>query len=166
MSHPNIDTLNDLAQECVDVWMAKLANTDFKKTTRPSITLNQRGSIAGAAVLQKNHIKLQAKLFEQNQTTFTQEVIPHELAHLVVFQHYGKVKPHGMQWQYVMKNVFGIEPKVRHSLDVRAAGVKMFDYECACDTVQLSAIRHNRVLRGEQRYYCKRCKQALVESIV
>jgi SprT protein len=154
-------TLQTLAERCLDQWLLKLANTPFESLAKPNILLNQRGRIAGAALLQKNLIKLQPKLFAQNQAYFLSDVIPHELAHLTVFNHYGRVQPHGREWRYVMREVLGVDARVTHTLDVKKAGVKMFDYACACDTLQLTAIRHNRITQGKQSYICRKCRAPL-----
>ncbi|WP_372930567.1 zinc ribbon domain-containing protein, partial [Shewanella putrefaciens] len=38
---------------------------------------------------------------------------------------------------------------------------KEVEYRCACGPIRLSIRRHNKVLRGESRYICKRCKTHL-----
>jgi SprT protein len=159
-----LSNLQSLADNALQEWMQKLNNSSFDKLPRPIILLNQRGRIAGAAVLQKNLIKLQPKLFAQNTAYFLSDVIPHELAHLAVFKHYGRVKPHGKEWQYLMSEVLGVAPRVTHSLDVQKAGIKMYDYRCLCGLTQLSATRHNRVVAGRQTYVCRRCGQTLKAS--
>ncbi|MFC4699668.1 SprT-like domain-containing protein [Glaciecola siphonariae] len=156
-----ISTLQTLADSTLQEWMLKLHDTAFSAQPLPSILLNQRGRIAGAALLQKNIIKLHPKLFAQNQAYFISDVIPHELAHLVVFNHFGRVRPHGQQWRYVMEEILGVEAKVTHKLDVERAGVKLFDYYCECGLIKLSATRHKRVQSQKQRYICRNCKSAL-----
>ncbi|WP_371195234.1 SprT family zinc-dependent metalloprotease [Glaciecola sp. SC05] len=156
-----LSTLQTLAESALCNSLKKLEATPFECESKPLILLNQRGRIAGAAVLQRNIIKLQPKLFAQNQDYFVSDVIPHELAHLVVYQHYGRVKPHGKEWRYIMQELLGVAPRVTHTLDVKKAGIKMYDYTCACATVQLSAIRHNRIVQGKQSYLCRSCHQAL-----
>jgi len=153
-----------IAEDGLKQWMYKLVDSPFDLHPTPEILLNQRGRIAGAALLQRNIIKLQPKLFEQNQAYFVSDVIPHELAHLVVYRYFGKVKPHGAEWQHLMTKVFGIAPDVRHRLDVTNIGIHTFRYQCACDAMLLTAIRHNRIRSGKQQYHCRKCKQALVFS--
>lgn len=127
----------------------------------PSVALNQRGKIAGSAHLQKNLIKLNKKLFLQNQQAFISQVIPHEVAHIVCYQRCGRVKPHGSEWQYMMREVFGITPEVRHTFNVNNIGMKEFSYQCDCGKLMLSAIRHNKVVRGVQQYRCQKCRSVL-----
>jgi SprT protein len=156
--------LQRLAEDSLQHWMCKLIDSPYHSHPVPEILLNQRGRIAGAALLQRNIIKLQPKLFAQNQGYFLSDVIPHELAHLVVYRYFGKVKPHGVEWQQVMTKVFGIAPEVRHRLDVTSIGIQTFKYQCACDSMLLTAVRHNRIRSGKQQYHCRKCRQALVLS--
>jgi SprT protein len=144
----------------------KLAEDYFSKTfSQPSITLNQRGKIAGSAHLQKNIIKLNRQLFVNNFKDFVQQVIPHEAAHLICYQQFGKVKPHGSEWQSVMLKIFKLEPAVTHKFDVASVGMREFSYRCDCTPlIKLSAIRHNKVKRGAQQYRCQKCRTILVPS--
>ena len=130
--------------------------TPFK---RPTITLNQRGKIAGSAHLQKNLIKLNKTLFVQNFDEFKRQVIPHEVAHLVCFQKFGKVKPHGSEWKSIMRAVFNLDAAVTHKFDVASVGMQEYTYRCDCpELIKLSAIRHNKVMNGKQQYRCQKCK--------
>ncbi|MBF7072585.1 SprT family zinc-dependent metalloprotease [Glaciecola sp. MH2013] len=133
---------------------------DFKT---PMVNTHQRGKIAGSAHLQKNLIKLNKVLFEENPAHFFSDVIPHEVAHIVCYQYFGKVKPHGNEWKMVMTQVFNLKALVTHSLNVDNVGLKHFDYRCACDTkIKLSSIRHNRIQQGKRQYRCSTCKQELI----
>lgn len=127
----------------------------------PSLVFSQRGKIAGSAVLVKNQIRLNSVLFADNVDVFLTEVIPHELAHLLVFQQYGRVKPHGAEWQQMMLEVFALKPKVRHSMDVSKVQGKVFSYKCLCGPVELSIRRHNKVKSGKQQYQCAKCQHIL-----
>jgi len=123
----------------------------------PDVLLTQRGRIAGSAVLQKNTIKLNPILFQQNYDAFINDVIAHEFSHLLVFRQFGRVRPHGREWKAMMQDVFGINAQIRHTFDVSDVTQKHFDYYCGCGPVKLSLIRHRRVVSGKQRYICRKC---------
>lgn len=123
----------------------------------PRLSFRQRGKAAGTARLREQEIRLNPILLAENPDVFLQEVIPHELAHLIVWQRYGRTAPHGREWQAIMRDVFELPLRVTHSLDIRSVQSAEFAYVCACQTHQLSLRRHNKVQRGEQRYLCRQC---------
>jgi SprT protein len=128
---------------------------------RPTYLFNQRGRAAGTAHLQRNLIKINPILFINNKEEFFEQVIPHEVAHLITFQLYGKVRPHGKEWQHIMEKVFKRPAATTHQLDIKDVVGKLFTYQCACTTHQLTIRRHNKVQKGCE-YRCKSCRKALV----
>ncbi|GAC14574.1 SprT family zinc-dependent metalloprotease [Aliiglaciecola lipolytica] len=150
-------------QHCVIRCIA-LAQDYFKRQlTTPTLQFNQRGNVAGTAHLQKNLIKLNSTLLADNFDEFLLTVIPHEVAHIVAYQIYDRVKPHGLEWQAIMQNIFKLPATVRHKMDTTKTQGKMFNYKCHCSQVKLTLRRHNKVVRKEQRYSCRKCQQILVE---
>ena len=140
-----------------------------RSITRPSIHFKLRGKAAGKAYLQRNEIRLNPVLFQENRKAFIEEVIPHEIAHLVVYQIFGlahpegsKVRPHGKEWQMVMEKVFTVPARTTHSFEISSVQGKTFEYQCRCDTHTLTIRRHNRVIRQESRYLCRSCGETLV----
>jgi len=92
--------------------------------------------------------------------------IPHEVAHYAadLLFDFRRIRPHGKQWQAIMR-FFGAEPARTCYFDLTGIpkrSMRRFDYYCRCDTHQLTAVRHNRVTRGQQRYLCRRCRTELV----
>lgn len=128
----------------------------------PQVLFNQRGRSAGTACLQTWQLRFNPVLLSENPHAFLNEVVPHEVSHLVVYERFGRVKPHGKEWQAVMSQVFGVAPKTTHSFDVSSVQGKTFTYQCGCDHIELSIRRHNRVQREQVQYVCRRCKQPLV----
>ena len=76
----------------------------------PSIVYQQRGTSAGTAWLQSWEIRLNPVLLLENQQPFIDEVVPHELAHLLVFRQFGRVAPHGREWRWMMESVLLTPP--------------------------------------------------------
>jgi len=128
---------------------------------RPEVLFNQRGKIAGCALLQKNMLKFHPKIYEQNKAHFLEHVVPHEIAHLLVWQLFGKTAPHGRQWQHMMVNVFNVPPSRTHQYNVDDIGIKHITYHCDCGDIKLTMRRHNNVLKGTI-YRCKTCRQNLM----
>lgn len=131
---------------------------------RPVLSYTQRGKAAGTAHLHRWEIRLNPVLLVDNLELFLHEVIAHELAHLLVFARHGRVAPHGRAWQAMMRQVFGLAPRVTHQLDISSLQGPLFAYQCACQRHQLSLRRHNKVQRGQSRYLCRHCGQPLTEA--
>ncbi|WP_299797648.1 SprT family zinc-dependent metalloprotease [uncultured Shewanella sp.] len=131
---------------------------------RPEISFTLRGRSAGTAHLQLNKLRFNPVLLAENSDIFLSEVIPHEICHLLAYHLYGKVKPHGKEWQSLMINLFAVQPNTTHSLDTRSVDGKRFDYLCGCGPVKLSIRRHNKIQRGETQYRCRRCKRELTRA--
>lgn len=142
-----------------------IADNYFKKSfVRPIIRFNQRGKIAGCARLQTNELRFNPVLLKDNQDIFINEVIPHEVSHLLTYSLFGRVKPHGKEWQSIMIDVFKLQPHTRHQMDVSKVTGKTFLYQCQCGPVELSIRRHNKVVKGKQNYICRRCKSTLQKA--
>jgi SprT protein len=140
-----------------------LANQSLSANlSSPSISFNQRGKIAGCARLQTNELRFNPILLADNYQAFIDEVVPHEVSHLVAFTLYGRVKPHGKQWQAIMRQVFGLTGHTYHKMDVTKVSGKGFAYQCLCGEVELSIRRHNKVLRRQQQYICRQCHEVLI----
>ncbi|WP_409422386.1 SprT family zinc-dependent metalloprotease [Pseudaeromonas sp. ZJS20] len=140
-------------------WMARLVSAGQWPAGRPlpQLSFNQRGKAAGTARLSQWAIRLNPVLLAAHPQVFLDEVLPHELAHLLVFARHGRTRPHGVQWQRLMQDTFGLAPRVTHNLDVTALAGPQFAYRCACRVHSLSLRRHNKLQRGQARYLCRYC---------
>lgn len=129
----------------------------------PAVTFRKSGKNAGTAFLQQNRINFNPVLYVHNADAFIDNVIPHEICHLLTYQVYGRVKPHGAEWQRLMRDLFDAEPSTTHNFDLSALKLKTFLYRCQCGEIPLTIRRHNKILKGAQ-YRCKRCQQCLTQS--
>lgn len=130
----------------------------------PTVLFNQRGKIAGCALLQSNTLRFHPVIYQQNQLHFLEHVVPHEVAHLIVWHLYGKTAPHGKEWKSIMTQVFELPPARTHQYDVENIGVKSITYFCGCGELPLTIRRHNKVIKGFQ-YRCKACNETLIQKI-
>ena len=175
--------MENLEQTVVDAVNASLESASLYYKTKflmPIVTFNLKGRAAGQVKfplnqpLEQAEIRFNQLILQAHTQSFIDEVVPHECAHYVVYHLYyaarfkrrQKPKPHGREWQSVMRNVYGIEPRVTHSYDVPATKRKQFSYLCACDDKvhQLSIIRHNKAARGTAKYLCRACGEILKEG--
>jgi SprT protein len=140
---------------------SKQLNQQFKM---PVIKFNQRGKIAGSARLQINEIRFNPILMQDNVEHFLTDVVPHEICHLLAYQLFGRVRPHGKEWQKLMTEIFGVTADTYHAMDVSKVAGKKFSYACLCGPVELSIRRHNKVVRKIQQYRCLKCGSQLVAA--
>ncbi|CDG86895.1 Protein sprT [Xenorhabdus bovienii str. puntauvense] len=153
-----------LQQAVMRTLRQKLAQaSDYLETTfpEPCVTYRQRGTIAGSARLQGWEIRLNPVLLIENQQSFIDEVIPHELAHLLTYHQFGKVAPHGKEWRFVMETVLKVSACRTHQFSVDSVRSKIFIYYCRCQQHELTIRQHNKVLRGKSCYLCQQCKERL-----
>lgn len=127
----------------------------------PKVNYHQRGTNAGSAYLQSFEIRLNPVLLLENKQPFIDEVVPHELAHLLVYRQFGRVAPHGKEWRWMMEQVLKVPASRTHQFEVASVRSKTFNYQCKCQQHSLTIRRHNKVLRGESEYRCRQCGEKL-----
>ena len=143
----------------------RLAEAHFQQPfPMPVVDYDVRGMKAGVACLQQNTIKFNRTLLMENPEEFIRQVVPHELAHLIVYRLFGRVKPHGKEWQSVMTELFQVPADTCHQFDVQSVCGQTFDYRCQCGIHRLSIRRHNKIQREKIEYFCRKCKQKLYFS--
>lgn len=142
----------------------KSANQYFQtEIEMVSILFNQRGAAAGTAYLQRHEVRFNYDMYIQNPNEFLSTVVPHEIAHIFVYQLFGSnVRPHGKEWKSVMMKVFNLAPNRTHNFNVKAPA-ESFIYLCDCMEHALTIRRHNRILKGAE-YQCRKCKAKLREK--
>lgn len=145
-------------------YIAQASRYFHREFPLPQLAFGLRGKSAGTAHMAEWKIRLNPVLLRDNEKTFKTQVLPHEIAHLIVFAVWGRVRPHGAEWQSVMRQVFHCPPERTHNMDVSLVSGPTFTYQCECQTYQLSQQRHRKVLVGKARYYCRKCGQFLVPT--
>lgn len=112
-------------------------------------------------------LRFNPKLLLENPTPFVREVVPHEVCHLLAYVNFGyKIRPHGAEWQSLMRDLFNLEPKTTHDFEVERSARQRFPYLCDCEgrVHQIGSIRHQRVKRNEAQYICRTCKAPLTSA--
>lgn len=155
-----------LQQIVMHVLRNKLATASTKlgkNFTAPLINYRQRGTIAGSAHLQAWEIRLNPILLIENGEIFVNQVIPHKLAHLLVYHCFGKTAPHGKEWKWMMAVILEVPPQTTHQFALNSIRKQIFHYHCQCDlSHQLTLRRHNKIQHGKGEYICKKCGQYLI----
>jgi SprT protein len=141
------------------------AEAFFKRRfPRPVISFKLRGQKAGVAHLDENLLRFNPQLYQENCEDFLRQTVPHEVAHMVARQLYGRgIQPHGAQWQQIMLEVYQLPANRCHSYAVARREVQRYLYVCQCPEQEFpfSRQRHTLVSKG-RRYFCRRCKATLV----
>ncbi|SBT18681.1 Protein SprT [Marinomonas gallaica] len=156
VNHKNVERIENKISDCLN-----RAERYFKiGLQRPSFNFKQRGRTAGTAYLQRNEMRFNTYMLQQDPDKFIDHVVPHELAHIVVYQVFGsKVRPHGKEWIAVMEHLFDVEASRTHDFDVPKPR-NLFLYQCACQVHEFTAHRHGRAVKGTQ-YVCRYCRKNL-----
>jgi SprT protein len=128
----------------------------------------EKSSFAGYVIpARDNVVHLNLGLFKKNVEFFERDTIPHEIAHLfadaINKRRRRNEGHHGKTWKAVMTNVFGLEPKRCHDLDVTgvAKKTKKFKYICKCQKHIVSTRTHNKIQSKESTYRCRNCLSSL-----
>lgn len=119
--------LMDAAVRCAKVHV-KIANekcgSDIKSIAVEFDLQDRTPKAAGEAARNVELISINMILYRDNIQVFLNEVIPHEMAHLIQFNKFDTkgfpTKGHGVEWQEAMRKI-GQKPVKYHNLDVTKA---------------------------------------------
>lgn len=152
-----------------------------KTLPRPTLDFGLKGQCAGQMCASQHfgaprfRLRLNLTLAKAYQQAFIEDVIPHEIAHLIIMHRYGlnrrgrqKIRPHGLEWQQVMHECFQRPATLYHTFLLPAPKrrtLATYRYKCLCREHQLSSIRHNRAQRQGVKYLCNFCRQPLTSSL-
>ena len=139
-----------------------LASKHFQiRITVPSICYFPKGRAAGKAW--DTGIALNLHLLQTNENEMLEETLPHEIAHCIQRQIYGNdVKPHGIEWQYIMRVIFNKTPNRLHKMKtIPAKKFKRVAYNCNCRVHLVTLVRHRRIIENRVTYKCKHCNSPI-----
>ncbi|MFG6665967.1 SprT-like domain-containing protein [Halomonas sp. HNIBRBA4712] len=161
-----LDTLSpaaliDAARRRIDETLAQ-AREVHPALPAPKVWFDLKGASAGQAHLGRGGLRFNKALLLDNRQAYFDEVIPHEMAHWLVFhlENGPRLKPHGREWQTVMRELYGLAPRVTHRFDVSQSQRRPYHYRCDCQSHYFTAQRHAQAARG-RRYLCRRCQGVL-----
>jgi predicted SprT family Zn-dependent metalloprotease len=122
-------------------------------------------SSLGRCILSRGIVRLNRRLLKAR-PALLEEVLCHELAHVVTFERHGRhCRPHGPEWAALMRAA-GFEPRVRarlsHDLEVavRAARTPRRLYEHRCPVCQAKRLARRPV----PQWRCAACVAAGLEG--
>lgn len=145
-------------------WLERAAERWPSALAPVSVSLALRGRTAGDVCPRTAAIRYNGELLARHGDAFLQEIVPHEVAHVVVARAFpGRRRPHGPEWREVM-GFFGVRARSCHHFETTPARrVGRVPYRCACAQPHLLTVRaHRRIRRGFATYYCRECRQTLV----
>jgi SprT protein len=151
-------------------WMKKAMGIYNVTLSMPPVDVNIKGCCAGRARLAQWAISYNYELFIQNQQEFIERTVPHEVAHMIVYQVFGREasrRHHGRYWKMVMNRIGAKHIERCHSYDTsrvhnpHSKQARNFVYKCGCKEHILTSIRHRRIIQQGQKYFCRACKGAI-----
>ncbi|MEQ5800983.1 SprT-like domain-containing protein [Halomonas sp. H10-9-1] len=170
LPHPDPETLasladSDLARALEERVAAAwgLCREVHPHLPMPRVWLDLRGRSAGQAHFGRGGLRFNPVLYAENRVDFLVEVVPHEMAHWLVhhLEDGPQARPHGREWQTVMRRLFGLEPRTTHRFDTGRASPAPHRYVCGCREHDFTPRRHALARQG-RRYRCRHCAQTLV----
>lgn len=136
-----------------------------RRRAQVRVLCDLRGKAAGQVVWAQGEtrIRYNLALAKHQPEAFIQQTVPHEVAHVVTRLLYPKARPHGPEWRRVMAHLGIADVQRCHNFAVAppSHSQRRWPYRCSCRDHQLSATRHNRILRGERNYLCRHCGSLL-----
>jgi SprT protein len=137
-----------------------------------SVRFTDKGTAAGNAKLFRDGsaiVTFSEPMLEHHGEEFMRETVPHEVAHIVAGvlarMDRKRIRPHGREWQAVMRTVFGVEPERTHSFDTSGCKVRRerkLPAFCECrQFTELGVRRLKRCIREGVRYRCPKCKTCI-----
>lgn len=155
------------AQERIERAFIKAEQVYGRPFSRAKVTFDIKWGTSKAGIAQIlpiRQIKINRQLLTQNPTHILDVTCPHEVAHLVAFDLYGREGwGHGPRWKSVMSNI-GLAPKRCHQLVTKVCLTKPV-YECERCKEQFVASKkvHAKITMKQLMFKpCKKCRNNYV----
>lgn len=129
----------------------------------PEVRFDLHGRAAGQWRLHNGVevLRFNPEAFVRDWDSHFPDTVAHEVAHSLVFRTARRrVRPHGPEWQNFMQRM-GCQPQVTHNTPLSGRKQRVYRYECACGTHELSARRNFLIRRKGYRYQCRQCARSL-----
>jgi SprT protein len=141
------------------------ARAQWPEATIPDVRVEfrLRGRSAGEACATSLLTNYNAELLEKYGEDFILEIVPHEIAHVVVSRVFPRpVKPHGREWKLVMA-LFEAPASATHRFESKPARtLGRHPYRCRCESLHYLTTRaHRKIRRGYVEYSCRVCRERL-----
>ncbi len=145
--------MNNRLETLIEEATRKAFDTANEKLKRgyqyPQNVFDLRGTTAGWAFPSSNKIRWNLQIAEKNQEAFFKDTIFHEVSHLIATWYYGCRCGHNREWRAIMRDVFNVEPKRCHNMNVegcRARRTFLHRYVCACgQELLVGTCVHNKI---------------------
>ena len=135
----------------------------------PHIKFQQSRAVSfGGLAIEKNGeyiMRISVPVWDVCNEEQKQELVTHEICHIVNCWRNEYDSPHGLQWQKLM-HICG------HPNPSRLCGVERpkrkddIEFRCDCpETIYMGKIQYRRFLNGKK-YFCKRCKASVIPQNV
>ena len=119
-------------------------------------------------------MNLNKTLLKEFEEVYINEVVVHEFAHIVIksmfpngYKGRKKVQGHGREWKRVCCMLGLLNPKSTTSLFSESVSLKStrktktYEYNCGCQTHDITKRRHNLITNKGNKYLCTKCKNEI-----
>ena len=154
---PGKRVLTQIAERCGRAWGFACLADGVRIVYNPRLR-----TALGRALLDERRVELNVRLLRAHLQEFIPTLV-HELAHVVVYIRYGRVRPHGMHFRTLMRAV-NLSPQATHSLPVGSAKRRrrryLYLHRCSDCGVSFVARKVRRDL------YCRCCGPDMTWTIL
>ena len=125
---------------------------------------SKMGSASYRHLEQRHTLQFSVPLWPRAEPGERRKTVIHETCHIVAYYEAfsvgKKIKPHGPEWQALMRRC-GIEPERTHSVSNKGLSTRRrVEITCSCQTFSVTPYVAGRMAAGAT-YRCRRCKEDL-----